>query len=333
MLSCRKDYILIKKRLGEEKMRRIWKQLMLAATLSVVLTGCGSKAEQPKTTPESEVTTEVADLGTLRIGVMSAADSAPILLAEEKGYFEELGLTVDLEIFTNGATKQSSIQAGELDGAMVSMIQFLNNKAAGLEAVMTTATDGMFPIVLSPSFEEKEDVKVGLMEVSVVNYLADQYLKDYKVEKVFINEMPVRMQMLMAGELDMAVLPEPMASTAQLKGLEKRVYGHPDDFTPNAMIFTNEIIESNEVAVAAFHEAYNKAVMEINENNEIAKDILIQSLELDSAIKELMVLPTYHTTRIPTEDFVEDVRLWTENLQGKELALNYEDLVTQVFVK
>ena len=59
------------------------------------------------------------DLGMLRIGVMSAADSAPILLAEENGYFEELGLNVELEIFTNGATKQSSIQAGELDGAKI----------------------------------------------------------------------------------------------------------------------------------------------------------------------------------------------------------------------
>lgn len=315
--------------------KKFLKQVVVATTLVAMLVGCGNKvAEQsPEVTPEVGTTTEAKDLGTLRIGVMSAADSAPILLAQENGYFEELGLTVNLEIFTNGATKQSSIQAGELDGAMVSMIQFLNNKAAGLEAVMTTSTDGMFPVVLSPSFEEKKDVRVGLMEVSVVNYLADQYLKDYNVEKVFINEMPVRMQMLMAGELDMAVLPEPMASTAQLKGLEKRTYGNPDDFTPNAMIFTNEIINSNKEAVAAFHEAYNKAVEEIVANQEVAKDILIKKLELDEKVKELMVLPTYHTTRIPTEDFMEDVRLWTENLQGKPLALNYDELVTKAFVK
>lgn len=318
-------------------MRKLLKKAVLATALLSMLVGCGSQVETEVT--ESGTTNEVSevakanDLGTLRIGVMSAADSAPILLAQENGYFEELGLTVDLEIFTNGATKQSSIQAGELDGAMVSMIQYLNNKAAGLDAVMTTSTDGMFPIVLSPSFEEKQDVKVGLMEVSVVNYLADAYLKDYNMEKVFINEMPVRMQMLMAGELDMAVLPEPMASTAQLKGLEKRIYGNPDDFTPNAMIFTNEMIDSNKEAVTAFHTAYNKAVEEIVANEEVAKDILIQKLELDEKVKELMVLPTYHTTRIPTAEFIEEVRLWTEDLQGKPLDVNYADLVTEDFVK
>lgn len=300
-------------------MKKLLSKVVLALVVGTMLVGCGS---EPK-----------VNVGTLRIGVMSAADSAPILLAEEKGYFEELGLDVELEIFTNGATKQSSIQAGELDGAMVSMIQYLNNKAAGLDAVMTTSTDGMFPVVLSPGFEEKQEVKVGLMEVSVVNYLADAYLKDYTVEKVFINEMPVRMQMLMAGELDMAILPEPMASTAQLKGLEKRIYGNSDDFTPNAMIFTNEVIESNKEAVSAFHEAYNKAVEEIVSNEEVAKDVLIKKLELDERVKELMVLPTYHTTRIPTADFVEDIRLWTEALQGKKLDVNYGDLVTEEFVK
>lgn len=316
-------------------MKQFFKQITLVTLLALGLSGCGNKGveQRPEDAPQVGMSTEAKDLGTLRIGVMSAADSAPILLAQENGYFEELGLTVDLEIFTNGATKQSSIQAGELDGAMVSMIQFLNNKSAGLDAVMTTSTDGMFPIVLSPNFEEKKDVKVGLMEVSVVNYLADQYLKDYNVEKVFINEMPVRMQMLMAGELDMAVLPEPMASTAQLKGLEKRTYGNPDDFTPNAMIFTNEIINSNEAAVAAFHEAYNKAVEEISANGEVAKDILIKKLELNEKVKDLMVLPTYHTTRIPTEAFIEDVRVWTEKLQGKPLAVNYDELITKAFIK
>ncbi len=321
-------------------MKKLFKKVIWIAVLGALLVGCGvqgkgNKIETSKTeNNKAEMnSTEVKDLGILRIGVMAAADSAPIFLAQEKGYFEELGLKVNLEIFTNGATKQSSIQAGELDGAMVSMIQFLNNKAAGLDAVMTTSTDGRFPVVLGPGFEEKQDVKVGLMEVSVVNYLADSYLKDYTMEKVFINEMPVRMQMLMAGELDMAVLPEPMASTAQLKGLEKRTYGNPEDFTPNAMIFTNAIIASHEEAVAAFHKAYNKAVEEIRTNEEVAKAILIQKLELDEKVKDLMALPTYHETRIPTAEFIEDVRLWTEALQGKRLEVSYDTLVTEAFVK
>ena len=303
-------------------MNKIKSNLLLLAmslTMIISLVGCGAKEE-------------VKENNTIRLGVMSAADSAPILLAQEKGYFEEEGVNLELEIFSNGATKQSSIQAGELDAAMLSMIQFLNNVKGGLQAKITTTTDGMFPIVLAKNYEEKEDVKVGLMEVSVINFLADQYLTDYNVEKVYINEMPVRMQMLMEDKIDMAVLPEPLASNAQLKGLEKRVYGDPDDFTPNAIIFTDEFIKNNPKTVEGFHNAYNKAVEDIINNPDEAKDILISKLELNPEIKDLIVLPTYHKTRIPDEDYIKELEDWTENLQGRELNLDYNDLVIKDYI-
>ena len=296
----------------------IFTGLILSTTFTFI--GC---SKEDTTTEENN---------TIRLGVMSASDSAPILLAQEKGYFEDENVNLELEIFTNGATKQSSIQSGELDGAMLSIIQFLNNSNAGLKARITTTTDGTFPVVLSKNYKEKKDVSVGLMEVSVTNFLADEYLKDYNMEKVFINEMPVRMQMLMEDKLDMAVLPEPLASNAQLKGLEKKVYGKPDDFTPNAIVFTDEFIENNPNTVKGFHNAYNKAVDDITNNPEEAKDILIDKLELSPEIKNLIALPTYHKTRIPSEDYINDIKTWTENLQGNVLDLKYENIVSNTFV-
>lgn len=303
-------------------MKKVARNILLAAmTLSMAITAVGCTSKKAK--EENNI---------IRLGVMSAADSAPILLAKEKGYFEAEGVNLHLEIFTNGATKQSSIQAGELDAAMLSMIQFLNNVKGGLQAKITTTTDGMFPIVLAKNYEEKKDVKVGLMEVSVINFLADRYLTDYNVEKVYINEMPVRMQMLMEDKLDMAVLPEPLASNAQLKGLEKRVYGNPDDFTPNAIVFTDEFIKNNPNTVKGFHNAYNRAIEDIINNPEEAKDILISKLELNPEIKDLIVLPTYHKTRVPDESYLKEVEDWTENLQGNELNLDYNDVVIKDYI-
>ena len=106
-------------------MKNIKKSLLLVVmslVMTISLIGCTSNK------------VKVEENNTIRLGVMSAADSAPILLAQEKGYFEAEGVNLELEIFTNGATKQSSIQAGELDAAMLSMIQFLNNVKGGLQA-------------------------------------------------------------------------------------------------------------------------------------------------------------------------------------------------------
>ena len=57
----------------------------------------------------------------LKIGLMPAVDAAPMLLAEKKGYFQELGMTVELEIFTNAQNRQSALQTYVIDGAMTDL--------------------------------------------------------------------------------------------------------------------------------------------------------------------------------------------------------------------
>ena len=42
---------------------------------------------------------------------MPAVDTAPILIAEKKGYFEETGIDVEIEIYTNAQNRQSALQS------------------------------------------------------------------------------------------------------------------------------------------------------------------------------------------------------------------------------
>ena len=249
----------------------------------------------------------------LKIGIMPAVDSAPILLAQEKGYFEELGLEMDIQVYNNAANRESALQSGELDGAMTDLIAFVNNVQNGLDIKITTSTDGSFPFLLKKGFEDKEKVKVGMMEISVSNFLSDQFLQDqYEMEKVFINEIPARLEMIKAGQLDMANLPEPIASMGELSGLEKVVYNNMDDYTPEAMVFTEKTLKEKEKALELFHRAYNKAIKDIQADDGAARDILVKKLELKPEITDLMTLPKYHMVRIPTEEYMNKVIEWVE---------------------
>src|SRR6056297_1037313 len=158
----------------------------------------------------------------LEIGIMPAVDSAPILLAQEKGYFAEEGLDIKVDIYTNAVNRQTALQTNKLDGAMTDLIAFVNNVNNDFPVKITTTTDGSFPILVSKDFKEKEEVKIGMMEVSVTNFLAEQFLKDkYKLNKIYIPAIPARLEMLKSGQLEMAVIPEPLDSIAELQGLEK----------------------------------------------------------------------------------------------------------------
>ena len=89
---------------------------------------------------------------------------------------------------------------------------------------ITTSTDGSFPFLVNKDLKEKKNIKVGMMEVSVTNFLSEEYLGDkYEMEKVYINEIPARLEMIKAGNLDIANIPEPMASMGELNGLKKVV--------------------------------------------------------------------------------------------------------------
>ncbi|MFW5971955.1 MAG: ABC transporter substrate-binding protein [Bacillota bacterium] len=269
----------------------------------------------------------------LKIGIMPAVDSAPILLADEKGYYEELGLDMDIQIYRNANNRQSALQSGELDGTMTDLIAFVNNVENGFEIKITTSTDGSFPFLLNKDFEEKEEVRIGMMQVSVSNFLSEKFLADeYRLDKVFIPAIPTRLEMIVSGGLDMAIIPEPMASMGELKGLEKRVYKNPDDYMPEAMVFTSTALEEKERSIQLFHQAYNKAVEDIMKNDSEARDVMLERLELNPDIKDLIVMPEYHLTRVPDQEYMNQIINWVENIQGIEIDIPYEEMVERKFL-
>lgn len=292
------------------------KKLLMIALL--VLSGCSSKPQEKQT---------------LKIGVMPAVDSAPIFLAQELGIFEELGLDIEIEVYTSAMDRQSALQAGELDGAMTDVIALVNNVGNGFDIKVTTSTDGAFPILYHEGALEKDAVTVGMMEVSVSNYLADAFLKDYTINKEYIVEIPARLEMVGNGTLDMAVIPEPMASMGALNGLSKELMVNPDEFSPEVMVFNTKSIDSKEKEIQLFHDGYNKAVEMINESQTQAREVLVNKLELNPVIMNNFELPHYNVARIPSEDYFNKIIKWNKDVLGASFDLEYAQLVDDRFVK
>lgn len=60
---------------------RYFKMIFLMLMTAALITGCSQKSGDVQNT----------EMETLNIGVMPAVDAAPIFLAQEEGYFKELG--------------------------------------------------------------------------------------------------------------------------------------------------------------------------------------------------------------------------------------------------
>lgn len=271
----------------------------------------------------------------LKVGLMPAVDAAPVLLAEKNGYFEELGLNVELQIFNNAQDRQSALQTESIDGAITDLIAVAANVDAGFGIKATTMTNGVFPVLSNEGAEDKTDIKVGMMEVSVTNFLIDEWLGDnYTIEKVYINDIPGRLAAIGSGQLDMGLFPEPMASMGELNGLKKILYQPEGGFCPDVIVFTEKALEEKEEAVTLFHQAYNKAVDELNKDEQAGRDIIMERIpNLDPAVKDQMILPEYTKTTIPDDQYIDNVINWTSEVMKKELKVKAGDLVERKFAE
>ena len=264
-----------------------------------------------------------ADL--LRVGLMPAVDSAPAFVAEKRGYFAREGVEVELIVFPNAMERQVALQAGSVDGAMSDLVAFVYNVQGGFDLRVTSSTDGAFPFLVRPGFAETRKATVAMMEVSVSNYLADAWLAGrYEIDKVFITDIPARLEMIKRGKVDMACLPEPIASMGQLAGLEKRVFENRDDYYPDVMAFTAASAAAKREAVARYNRAIDRAVADIRADPGLARDVLVERLRLDPRVRDLMVLPEYKFTRLPSRAYLAKVSEWIAGLQGKPVTLDWD---------
>lgn len=306
-------------------MKKTLKIVALLLTISMLFAAAGCS-------PKQEVKPEDPSLA---IGLMPAVDAAPMLLAEKKGYFKDLGLNVTLEIYTNAQNRQSALQAQSIDGAMTDLIAVATNVDGGFDIKATTMTNGSFPVLSKEGSEGKKDIKVGMMEVSVSNFLIDEWLSDkYNVEKVYINDIPARLAAIGSGQIDMGLFPEPVASMGALGGLKKNIYEMKDGYCPDVIVFTGKALKEKPKSIELFHQAYNKAIDDINKNPQEARDILVEKIpNVKPEAKDMMVLPTYTKASLPSDEYIDKVIKWTAAVVKKDLNVKVEGLVERKFVK
>lgn len=293
-----------------------------AANDGAAITGDAQAADP--TTPRERLT----------IGLMPAVDTAPFYVAADAGYFSDIGLDVDFQLFTSAQDRQAALQSGRLDGAMTDLVAVAVNVAAGFDLRAALLTDGVFPVLVRPGTPAGGRVSIGLMEVSVSNFLADQWLREtHELDKVFITAIPARLEALAAGQIDMGIFPEPVASVAAARGLEKRLFEPVDGFSPDVIAFTGEALSSRERAIRLLVEGYNRAIADIIRDPSQARAAIMTHIpNISPEVRDDITLPTYHLARLPTDAYLERIIAWTASVVGSPLEVAAADLVDRRFV-
>ena len=178
----------------------------------------------------------------------------------------------------------------------------------------------MFGIAVAPGsgITDPAGIKgkdVAISSATVIEYLLDQLLgtrnmspKD--VTKQEIKKIPIRLQMLLSGQVTAALLPEPLLTLAEANGAGVIL----DDRNLNTALTVLAVNLKNRPAIVAlipgFLKAYDAAVDMINENPSQFKELLITKTQFPMAVKDKYPVPVFPARALPAEADVLAVQEW-----------------------
>lgn len=271
---------------------------------------------------------------TLTVGMMSAVDAAPFYHALNERYFQQEGVEVELVLFTNAQNRQTALQTGQIDGSMTDLVALITNTAGKFGLKGTLSTDGSFPLLSKADLGGTGALTVGTMEISVTNYLVDQYLQGREAGKVFINEIPARLEAVAAGQLDAGIFPEPFASIGALRGLAKTNFPGIPPESLNLIAFTSAALDTKHDAIQKFHLAYARAIKDLQADPDKARAALFTAIpNLPESLRTSLDVPQYRAPRLPSDSFIQEIIEWTASVTSSTYQFDSTAIIDRSFIE
>jgi NitT/TauT family transport system substrate-binding protein len=292
---------------------------------AAALCALGTALEAPLAA--APVSTAAAAREPISIGVLPDADSLPLLVAEAEGLFADEGVEVKLIRFKTAVERDAALQAEAIDGAVSDLVAVALASQTGLDLRATSMTDGRYGIVAAPgsgivSLSGLAGVRVGTSSGTILQFetetlLARAGLAADKIVTISVPSTQARMEMLVAGQLKAACLPEPQLSAARARGAVLLTSSSNAGLEAGVLAFRKDSLDSKLEQAAAFYRAYRAAAKIINENNAKYRGFLVDKAQFPSEVRDVYEFVVYKRPRLPTSAELAAVVAW---MKGRDLA-------------
>lgn len=268
----------------------------------------------------------VAAAGPLRIGILPVLDTLPLQVAVADQDFHKRGLDVALVPFASAMERDLAMQSGNLDGYFGDLINTLmlirNQMPMRIVTICYRSTPGqrMFALVAAPKLDISDPSRIGRRQVGISNATIIEYLLD-KMEpaagipaatlvRTEVKKIPIRLQMLLAGQLDLALLPEPLVSLAEQSGARVVVTDERLDLPLTVICLHQRVLDSHPEKAAAFLDAYRDAVARITAEPERYRRLMAETCGIPKPLVAAYPIPRYPRPELPEPGAVAAVEQW-----------------------
>lgn len=256
------------------------KSVVVMAALVVVslLLGCEKPAEQRHRLDKAEkARLDSIDRAAFKVGVMPTLDCLPVYVAKDEGIFDTLGVDVHLKGFSAQMDCDTALERGRVEGAITDLLRAKRLEKKGTSLRYAISTDTYWQLITNrksriSNIKQLSDKMIAITRFSATDYLAslaiDSAKPKFDVYRVQINDVRIRLKMLINNEMDAVLLTEPQATRARMDKNPVLMDSREKGLRLGAFVFRDKALESKsrQQQFSLFVKAYDRAVDSININ-------------------------------------------------------------------
>lgn len=293
--------------------------------------------------------TPPAEDGKLKLALIPVLDVIPIFIAQQNGYFTEQGIQVETVPAKSPQERDVFIQTGQVDGVLTDLqgVGLLNKDSVKVKAVYTSRRPfpdaPLFRILAGPKTNinapvDLAGVQIGISFNTTIEYLTDRILtaeglSPEEIAKLDVGAITVRFEQLMNGNIQAAVLPDPLAQGAIAAGARLVVDdSRYAEMSQSVLTFSVDTLKNKPNTVTKFLVAWEKAVKELNANPGKYRSVLIEQGRVPQSIQDSYEMPPFPERGVPSPEQVADIVAW---LKAKGLIardIPYAEMVDTSFL-
>jgi NitT/TauT family transport system substrate-binding protein len=263
----------------------------------------------------------------LTLGVMPSMDYLPLAVAIREGYTEQVGLNLEIKRFYAATERDAAFQSGNVDGTVIDYTGALLQKAGGIDLKLVSGCSAPFYIIAGKNsgvsgIADLRGKKVSVSQNTVIDFCVDMALQSAglsgaDVEKVEINRIPLRYEMLESGNIDATALPDPLAVTALKNGHRLLTTNIEQGFAITGIMFTGKAIREKSGLIKKMYRAYDMGVDYLNSHSrEDLAPVLIEAFGFTEDNVQNAAIDIYARAAPPG---MADIDLTADWLLGREL--------------
>ena len=248
---------------------------LLVTTFCMV--GCDDHKQQRRLTKMEKARLDSIDQAAFKVGVMPTLDCLPLYVAQEERLFDTLGVTVHLHHYAAQMDCDTALERGRVEGSITDLVRAQRLVRRGTPLNYPIATETYWQLITNrkariSNLKQLSDKMIAMTRYSATDYLADLAIDSarpkFDVYRVQINDVGIRLKMLLNNEMDAVLLTEPQATKARIEKNPVLMDTREKNIHLGVFAFRDKALKSadRKKQMQLFIQAYNMAVDSINKN-------------------------------------------------------------------